>query len=89
MKIIDGLLGEYIYISKLMYPNVVIFYNNKKVLKSEEITKVEANIKGIAKSLNCLDSEYVKYVLANLDDVEEVVFNKDGLVRFSIKPKGE
>ena len=89
MKIINGLLGEYIYISKLMYPNVVIFYNNKKVLKSEEITNIEANIKGIAKSLNCLDGEYVKYVLANLDDIEEVVFSKDGLVRFSIKPKGE
>lgn len=88
MKIINDLLGEYIYISKLMYPNVVIFYKDKKVIKSQEISDVETNIKKIASSLNCLDSEYTKYVLDNLDLVEEVVFNKNGLIRFSCKLKG-
>lgn len=87
MKIINDLLGEYIYISKNIYPNVVIFYKDKNVVKSEEVSDVKKNIEIIAKSLNCLDSDYYKYVIENINLVEEVVFNKDGLIRFSCKLK--
>jgi hypothetical protein len=88
-RIIDGLLGEHIYISKLMHPNMVIFYRDKKIIKTEEISNVTNNIKIIAESLNCLDSDYTRYVLDNILDIQEVVFNKNGLIRFSLKPKGE
>ena len=84
MKILDGLLGEYIYITKTMYPNVFIFYNDKKVIKSEEVSDVKKNIEIIANKLKCKDSDYCEYVLNNIERIQEVVFNKNGLIRFSM-----
>lgn len=80
----DDVLGEYIYISKVIYPNVVIFYQDKKVIKSTEVKDVNSEIVKILHQLKCEDSEYGKYIINNIETILEVILNKNGVLKFSI-----
>jgi len=85
MKLIEDMVGEYILCTKKMYPNCVMFYKNKDIEKYIETNDVNSKIESLCNQLKCKESDYAKYVLNNLNEIEEVVFNKDGLIRFSIK----
>lgn len=87
MRLISDMIGEYIYCTKSMYPNCIIFYKDKKVQKHTETNDLNNQINSLCKQLKCEDSDYAKYVLKNIDEIEEVVFNKNGLIRFSVKVK--
>lgn len=86
MKIIDDMIGEYIYISTMIYPPTAIWYYNKTVQKSEPIKDFVAYTKSILNQLKLEDElGYFDYINNNADKVTEIVINENGIVKFSIR----
>ncbi len=85
MKIEEGMLGEYIHLTKEIYPPVCIYYNNRKVLKSEEVSDIIAHAKQLLKQLK-IEDKYIQSVENLGDDVLEIIIDENGINRFSLKP---
>lgn len=79
-----NMVGEYIFISKKIYPNVVMFYKDKDIIKSTEVTDANNQIISLIKQLHHEDSEYGKYVIENIEFIKEVILTKKGVSTFKI-----
>lgn len=85
MKLIENMTGEYVYITKEMYPPVMIFYKDKKVLKSQEITDIISASSDILHQL-CLPNKHMKDLEQFKDDVLEILIDKTGIIAYTLKP---
>ncbi len=81
-----NMTGEYIYISKNIYPTTAIFYNNNKIIKSEQVDDFDNYVKTIIEMVNNKDNELNKIIFSY--DVHEIILNKIGVAKFSFNKKG-
>ncbi len=76
------MFGEYIYISKNIYPTTALFYNNNKFIKSEQIEDFDSYVKMIIDMVNNDKNEFNSTIFNY--DVHEIILNETGVARFSL-----
>jgi len=81
-RLIENKLGDYIYISKDIYPITAIYYRDKKVLKTDNVGNYYDYIKNILSIIKNTTNEF-NDIFFNYDS-HEVVIDNDGIARFSI-----
>lgn len=81
-RILKDMLGDYIYISKDIYPITAVYYRDKKVLKSDSVDNYYDYVKKILSVIKCTDNDFNE-IFFNYDS-HEVVIDNDGIARFSI-----
>jgi hypothetical protein len=84
MNITDDMVGEYIYISNELMPPSVIYYKDKKIVKTEKLSSMKEYLQKIEKVLKLEGDEFFEYITNNSDDILEIVVNQNGVVKFSL-----
>lgn len=82
-KLLNNMVGDYIFISKNIYPTTAIYYRNKKVLKSEQVDDFNLYIANILSKIN--RDDYMFNDLINKFDIYEVIITEKGVIKLSME----
>ncbi|MGB1226450.1 MAG: hypothetical protein ACPG9K_01050 [Poseidonibacter sp.] len=86
-KITDDCIGEYIHVSKMIYPNSAMYYKDKDFIKQDNIESVASFIEYIFNALKLNKDEIYDYIYNNENSIEEVIIDENGIKRFTLKLK--
>lgn len=86
MEILDGILGEHIYLSNTFTKPTCIFYNDKKIVGSKEVDDIVEAASELMSQIGIDDKENLATITALKERVLEIVITKDGIKVYSLKP---
>lgn len=89
MEILKNVLGEYIYITRKSYPLKAYFYKDKEVIKTLEIKSISEFVNAISTKMQIQNCQFVRYIIDNEENINEVVIDKIGILKFTIGVNNE
>ncbi|RLA83954.1 MAG: hypothetical protein DRG78_02790 [Epsilonproteobacteria bacterium] len=86
-KLIEGMVGEYIFISSEIVPPTAIWYNNKTVIKTEPAPDIVGYAENILKMMKVDACHHLEFMNGDAKFyVNEIVLTEKGVSSYSLLP---